>query len=405
MKKRALAVFMALCVVISCLSGTISAYATTRTIQQYQVDKESILSNELDGEGDMIWYIYTPEISGTYSFLSYNVHASEAYLFVKEKDPDTGKKIYTQLEFSNESSNWEENGQSGILQFCLTYYLEAGVTYYFAAGWSKNPNETTMNVMLRCDAYGEKVIDSIDVSCPATLSAYIDGQWQKDTNGVSYFYYNLSRIMANITITIHYNDGSTSTVIGKDEIDGYDILFTHTQSVNHWYAQSTPEYTANTLTIKIADASVDFDVPIEISSMYAVKGTVVDTDGNPVANARIVNSNSNSTLATTDANGKYYFASLTGKYNITVRCDHAVSRNVEMMVGTGQSGNSFEPIQIVTCDYVDDEIINAKDYAYIVRNLSGSELDEKKEQFSNYINFSQDDYEPVTLVSSTQQIS
>lgn len=403
MKKRALAVFMALCVVISCLSGTISAYATTRTIQ---LDVRT--TNMLDGSEDMNWYIYTPEVSGTYSFLSYNVYASEAYLFVKEKDPDTGKKIYTQLEYSNLSPDYKENGQSGILQFCLTYYLEAGVTYYFAAGWSHETTidkSTSMTVMLRCDAYGEKVIDSIDVSCPATLSAYIDGQWQKDTNGVSYFYYNLSRIMANITITIHYNDGSTSTVIGKDEIDGYDILFTHTQSVNHWYAQSTPEYTANTLTIKIADASVDFDVPIEISSMYAVKGTVVDTDGNPVANARIVNSNSNSTLATTDANGKYYFASLTGKYNITVRCDHAVSRNVEMMVGTGQSGNSFEPIQIVTCDYVDDEIINAKDYAYIVRNLSGSELDEKKEQFSNYINFSQDDYEPVTLVSSTQQIS
>lgn len=403
MKKRALAVFMALCVVISCLSGTISAYATTRTIQL-----DVRVTNMLDGSEDMNWYIYTPEVSGTYSFLSYNVYASEAYLFVKEKDPDTGKKIYTQLEYSNLSPDYKENGQSGILQFCLTYYLEAGVTYYFAAGWSHETTidkSTSMTVMLRCDAYGEKVIDSIDVSCPATLSAYIDGQWQKDTNGVSYFYYNLSRIMANITITIHYNDGSTSTVIGKDEIDGYDILFTHTQSVNHWYAQSTPEYTANTLTIKIADASVDFDVPIEISSMYAVKGTVVDTDGNPVANARIVNSNSNSTLATTDANGKYYFASLTGKYNITVRCDNAVSRNVEMMVGTGQSGNSFEPIQIVTCDYVDDEIINAKDYAYIVRNLSGSELDEKKEQFSNYINFSQDDYEPVTLVSSTQQIS
>lgn len=403
MKKRALAVFMALCVVISCLSGTISAYATTRTIQL-----DVRVTNMLDGSEDMNWYIYTPEVSGTYSFLSYNVYASEAYLFVKEKDPDTGKKIYTQLEYSNLSPDYKENGQSGILQFCLTYYLEAGVTYYFAAGWSHETTidkSTSMTVMLRCDAYGEKVIDSIDVSCPATLSAYIDGQWQKDTDGVSYFYYNLSRIMANITITIHYNDGSTSTVIGKDEIDGYDILFTHTQSVNHWYAQSTPEYTANTLTIKIADASVDFDVPIEISSMYAVKGTVVDTDGNPVANARIVSSNSNSTLATTDANGKYYFASLTGKYNITVRCDNAVSRNVEMMVGTGQSGNSFEPIQIVTCDYVDDEIINAKDYAYIVRNLSGSELDEKKEQFSNYINFSQDDYEPVTLVSSTQQIS
>lgn len=403
MKKRALAVFMALCVVISCLSGTISAYATTRTIQL-----DVRVTNMLDGSEDMNWYIYTPEVSGTYSFLSYNVYASEAYLFVKEKDPDTGKKIYTQLEYSNLSPDYKENGQSGILQFCLTYYLEAGVTYYFAAGWSHETTidkSTSMTVMLRCDAYGEKVIDSIDVSCPATLSAYIDGQWQKDTDGVSYFYYNLSRIMANITITIHYNDGSASTVIGKDEIDGYDILFTHTQSVNHWYAQSTPEYTANTLTIKIADASVDFDVPIEISSMYAVKGTVVDTDGNPVANARIVNSNSNSTLATTDANGKYYFASLTGKYNITVRCDNAVSRNVEMMVGTGQSGNSFEPIQIVTCDYVDDEIINAKDYAYIVRNLSGSELDEKKEQFSNYINFSQDDYEPVTLVSSTQQIS
>lgn len=400
MKKRALSVFMALCVVISCLSGTISAYATTRTIQ---LDVK--VTNHLDGLEDLNWYMYTPEVSGTYSFLSYNVYASEAYLFVKEKDPDTGKKIYTQLEYSNLSPDYQENGQSGILQFCLTYYLEAGVTYYFAAGWSHETTidkATSMTVMLRCDAYGEKVIDSIDVFCPATLSAYIDGQWQKDTNGVSYFYYNLSRIMANITITIHYNDGSTSTVTGKDEIDGYDILFTHTQSVNHWYAQSTPEYTANTLTIKIADASVDFDVPIEISSMYAVKGTVVDTDGNPVANARIVNSNFNSTLATTDANGKYYFASLTGKYNITVRCDNAVSRNVVMMIGAGQSGNSFQPIQIVTCDYVDDEIINTKDYAYIVRNLSGSELDEKKEQFSNYINFSQDDYEPVTLVSSTQ---
>ena len=124
MKKKLISVLLAVLLLLSCMSASISAFATTRPIQ---LDVK--VTNILDGAGDMNWYTFTPVASGTYSFLSYNVPASEAYLFVKEKDPETGKKVYKQLEFSNSDPNYQENGHN-ILQFCLTYYLEKGVKFW-----------------------------------------------------------------------------------------------------------------------------------------------------------------------------------------------------------------------------------------------------------------------------------
>lgn len=397
MKKKLISVLLAVLLLLSCMSASISAFATTRPIQ---LDVK--VTNILDGAGDMNWYTFTPVASGTYSFLSYNVPASEAYLFVKEKDPETGKKVYKQLEFSNSDPNYQENGHN-ILQFCLTYYLEKGVTYYYAAGWSFDytiDKATAMTVMLRCDEYYEKIVDSIELSCPSVLSAYVDGNWTKDPSGLySYFYYDISKIIANMKITVNYADGRTSTVIGKDQIDGYDILFKHTQSENHWYPQETPEYTANTLTIKIADASVDFDVPIKINAMYAVTGTIVDTNGDPVENARILNNATNSLITTTDSNGSYYFATNSGQLSITISGESVLSRQVQMTIGAQQSGNDFAPIEVVNLDYVNDGTINAKDLVHIIKNFSGSELESKQQDFDDYINFDKSDYPSLSLTA------
>lgn len=402
MKRKIISIVATVCIIISCLSVSISAFATTRYIEL-----NVKTTNILDGTEDMNRYIFTPEISGTYSFLSYNIYASEAYLYVKEKDPVTLKKVFTQLEYSNTSPNWEKNGQPNILQFCLTYHLEAGVTYYFDAGWREDytyDKARNMTVMLRCDEYDSNVIESIDLSCPAQLSAYTDGYWSTDSNGSQFYCYEISKIYSNMKITVHYSDGSTSTVTGADEIDGHEIVYLHDQTANHWYPQASDEYTANTLTVKIADASAEFDVPIKISAIYSVKGTVVDYAGKPVKNAKIINSNTNTLITSTDSSGKFVCGLNSGLYSITVKNDSSIDRNITMTVSALNNGNDFTevPIKLATCNYIDDDIINAKDYSFIIKNLTDEELDNQKAQFKNLINFTKEDYEPLHLANSNR---
>lgn len=398
MKKKIVSVFIAVCVVISCLSIGFTAFATTRVLEL-----NVKTTNQLDGFGDMNMYTFTPEKSGTYSFLSYNINASEAYLFIREKDPVTYQKLYTQLAYSRLSENYKKYGQPGLNQFCLTYHLDAGTTYYFGAGWTMDKTyergDTDMTVMLICEEYDEKIIKSIDIDCPAVLRAYIDGEWRRNNDDTaSYFYYDISKLLVNMKITITYSDGRTrSAMADLEEIDGYEITFRHNQLGQHWQPQSTTDYTANTLTIKIADASVDFDVPIKITAMYAVQGIIQDYAGNPVNNAKVVCNGV--TLATTDQNGRFYRSLNSGAYSINIQADNAISREFMMIVSAEPDGNNFtaKPIKIVTCDYVADGIINAKDYSYMIKNLSANELEKQKAQFGNAINFSKTDYESFTL--------
>lgn len=398
MKKKLLSVILAVCVVLSCLSIGFTAFATTRVLEL-----NVKTTNQLDGFGDMNMYTFTPKKSGTYSFLSYNINASEAYLFIREKDPVTYQKLYTQLAYSKQNDNYKKYGQPGLNQFCLTYHLDAGTTYYFGAGWTMDMTyergDTDMTVMLICEEYDEKIIKNIDIDCPAVLRAYTDGEWRRNNdNTASYFYYDISKLLANMKITITYSDGRTSSVMAYlEEIDGYEITFRHNQLEQHWQPQSTAEYTANTLTIRIADASIEFDVPIQITAMYGVKGIIQDYAGNPVSDAKIT---CNGTpFATTDKNGFFYRALNSGAFSVTVSAENAISREFTMIVSAQQYGNDFtaKPIKIVTCDYVADGVINAKDYSYMIKNLSGEDLKKQKAQFGNAINFDKSDYESFTL--------
>ena len=200
MKKKIISVILAIVTVISCFAVAFNAYGKI-----YELELGVKTTGVIDGEDDLIRFSFTPEESGTYSFLSYNVPATEAYLFVKEVDPETGYKEFVQLAYSNSDPNYQENEHSNR-QFCLTYHLEKGVKYYFDAGWYLSDTRVsgTITVMLRCDEY-DVVFDRIEATCPIMIDVYSDGSFSTDSNGEQYFLYNLSKVIANTTTKMASN--------------------------------------------------------------------------------------------------------------------------------------------------------------------------------------------------------
>ena len=184
--KRIIAFIMALVLVIGSFAfGMSNAFAKT---QRIILNTEII--NSTDGYDDKNWYYFTPEQTGIYTFLSLNsILYTEAYLFEKEG------KTYTQLAYSNESPNWQYYGQTNRQQFCLSYQLEAGKTYYYAAGWDSERASGTMKVKLIYEGSEGDIIDRLEITCNAELTWYTDGSWEKDSAGEAYFYYNYSKIL------------------------------------------------------------------------------------------------------------------------------------------------------------------------------------------------------------------
>lgn len=387
--KKIMSLLMALIISLSIWTIAFSAFG-----KAIELDLDIKITSVIDGTDDLAWFTYTPIKSGVYSFLSYNVPASEAYLFTKEKQ-ENGSKLYVQHEYAKNDPNYLENDHNNR-QFCLTYHLEEGVKYYFAAGWYSSDTRTSgnMTVMLRCDSYDEdNEIERIEASTNATLTAYSGGNFQRDAQGDYYYHYNYSRIMSNMTVTVYYKDGRISTVIGEEKIDGYPIVYKEEQAVKHWYANSSQEYTANTLTVWVLDNSCAVDVLIETGNIYSVKGIVTDLSGNPVKNAKLmINS---STVATTNENGAYYFTSIPGVQKLTVKADNALAREVTITVGALSSGNDFtdNPISLYVCEYQADGIINAKDYAVMKKTLSSDELSKRSNEFILELNKTKADYD------------
>lgn len=397
MKKKILSIVLAACVVVSCLSIALSAFGSTI----YPLELDIQVSTNTD-ENKTSRYSYTPVIAGTYSFLSYNTPATQCKLYVKEMNPDTGEEEYVLLSHAKSDKNYLQNGHNNR-QFCLTYDLEKGVTYYFEAFYpfADTPVSESryMTVKLRCDEYKESVIDHIELSCPATFASCQNGWWNKDnTTGEWYFVYDTSRIITNMTITVYFSNGDVKKARGTDEeIDGYKIMFSHNQisTQEHWYPQESSKYTANILTVSILDATADFDVPIELAS-YAVSGKVVDYYGNPIKNAQVAVTNQ---TRKTDANGEFVFAASSGTLDVDITSDYAIARKVTIDVDKNFDKNNFlqNPVMLVTCDYVGDGVINAKDYAYASQNLSDNELEKTKNQISDNINFDSNSYETLVL--------
>lgn len=392
MKKKAISIFLAMVILLSCFAFSFSVFGQTQALIL-----DTKMTNVIDGSEDMGWYTYTPEASGTYSFLSYNVPASEAYLFIKEVNSETGSKTYVQLAYSNSDDDYEANDHNSR-QFCLTYHLDEGTTYYFAAGWYLGSRtDGTMTVMLRCDSYDKTDIDYIEATCSAELDAYVDGSWLTDSNGTRYFYYNITKLTTNTTVTVYYTDGTSTTVTGADTVDGNTIVYSHTQSTDHWYTASDASYTSNTMTVSVLGHTDTYEVTINVAAMYSVKGLVEDLNGNPIENARIMYNSAQ--IASTSSDGTFSKSLTAGYYNCTIEGDNALSRDVVIIVGASSNDFTSSPITLYNCDYVKDGIINAKDYSYIIKNIDSDSLDDEKTQFANSIHCTSDSYSNLILIT------
>ena len=389
--KRIIAFIMALALIIgSFASGIFSASAKT---QQIILNTEII--NTTDGVYDKNWYYFTPEQTGIYTFLSFNrLLNSEAYLFIKEGT------TYTQLDYSKTSPNYEYYGQPSANQFCLSHKLEAGKTYYYAAGWNSATNSgSSMTVKLIYEGSEEDVIESLEVACNAELSWYTNGSWEKDGAGEAYFSYNYSKILQNMIVTVNYKNGTrSSTELGGNTVDGYTISFTHNQQNAHWYPKEDERYTGNILTISILNVKMTYDVVINQDALFTVYGSVCSlANGEAISGASI--SINGAETAVTDAQGEFSFVSAPGTYSAKISGEGIIPRSFTITVYVNSEYNDHRetPIAVACGDWVKDGIINAKDFGYIQKNFSGSKKEAEEKRFEKQINFTAADYEDLKL--------
>lgn len=378
MKKRIISIVLVVAVVLSSLAFSYSALAITIG----KIALNTYYTDAINGIDDKVWYTYTPSVSGKYAFVSYST-GNEAYLFTK-KD-----KMYTQLAYApnndpdylnhfryfvDANGNQDTSKRHYEKSFYMECYLIKGTTYYFAAGYENEEKASgNVNVALYNLEYdeSEQQIKSISANCSSKLSAYTDGAWETDSNGDNYFRYNYSKIIQNMKINIEFKDGTKTQIDGIEEVyDGMKISYAHNQSVNHWYAQNSDEYTNNTLTVKVGPYSCDFDVQIETSAMYGAKGKIVDYVTNePIDNAEIYLGNT--MLATTTSKGYFAFTQPAGTYSVTVKTNSSIDYTYQFVINSSdisKNDQTSKPIKLINCDYIKDGIINAKDYAFAKKN-------------------------------------
>ncbi len=401
-RKKLIAIVMALVTAISSLALCFNAFAITYRDMALDV----IYMSSINGVGDVTWYSYTPELSGTYTFLAYCTGKTEAYLYTMSVN-ENGSKNYNGLAYagpSDPNSNddyhtFEYNGTTYThtsTSFRLTYHLEAGTTYYYTAGWANNQANGTVRVRLTNESYDYQVLDSVSAESTAYLTWYTDGEWRRDKNNNSYYYYNFSKILQNMVVTITYKDGSTvSSDMGANTVDGYQITYSQNQDLNHWYISTAEEYTSNTITVTVMGISFDYEVEIKSGEMFMVKGSVSDmTNDEPLANAEL--QIRNQTIAKTDKNGEFSFGYAPGKYVVVVKAPNAISRTITIKVDAQNTANNDHratPIPVLVADYVQDGYVNGKDFAYMVKN----KLTEKQKAFSKYADFDTNSYSQFDL--------
>lgn len=391
--KKALLSILAFALIISSLAFSFSAYATT--YQELTLNK--IYSASIVGGDDMVWYTYTPRESGTYSLISYSSGKTVAYLYVRTTNPD-GSRTYTGLAYAPASDpNYRDEGVQYFYDeetnknythysssFRLTYHLDAGTKYYFSAGYPyESTTYGTINALLRQDSVDSdiKSLTNVSAQCDSKLLRYCDGEWRTDSNGERYYRYNISKITQNMTITLHYSDGTSTSAKGVDVIDGYNIRYTYNQDDRHWYDEGDPRHTQNILTISVDNISCDFDVPIEVGPNYNVRGVITDyTTGEPAEDVSIYWNDVY--LGSTNADGEFHFNYGCGTYFLTLERDDAFTREIMLTVSQTSALNDHRstPIPVFTGDYIRDGIINGKDIVYISKMLPAEIKDKEMEK-------------------------
>ena len=398
-KKLIAALLSAVIIVTGLAFGFVNAYAETITLEDTSYNKDIVATNK--GYDDKIWYVFTPSQSGIYTLygLLKNTYVTEGYLFTKTVN-EFGQRVYNQLSYSKSNPNASQYEGAGQSQFCLKYHLEAGKTYYYAAGFyfpDKTKNELTVRFL--CESYDSAELVSITPHCKAELSWYTDGEWKTDSEGNAYYSYSISKIIQNMSLTLLFDDGTTLTSSPGDlDVEGYPIGYSHNQAETHWYSVNDENYTSNKLTISVLNKSVDYEVVINESALFSVKGKVVDYyDNSPVANAKI--KVSNAVVATTDSNGVFSFAYSPGKLNLSVSGGSVLERSFSLTVDINDTNNDHtsSPVKVVNVDYVNDGIINGRDLAYIKSSLASSAQTKAKKVFAAKTGFAKSDYPKLDL--------
>ena len=202
-----------------------------------------------------------------------------------------------------------------------------------------------------------------------------------------------------MSLTVEFDDGTVLTSSpGDTTVEGYPITYTHNQTNEHWYSQNSEGYTANTLTITVLNKSVDYEVIINQSALFTVKGKVVDDyDNSPVANATV--KLSNAAVASTGSDGTFSFVYAPGKYKVSVSGESVLERTFTLTVDINDSVNDHTstPVGVKNIDYVNDGIINGRDYAYIKTSLAPSAQTKAKGAFYADTGFEKSDYPKLEL--------
>lgn len=389
MKKKLISILMVLVIILSSFALSLTAYANSQELILNQ-QKTTLIS----GYGDLEWFYYTPDQSGLYTFMSMNVNRSIGYLCLKENNPETGMPEIKTIAYGGAFSdpNYRANGHNEF-QFAITYHLEKGVTYWLAVGWEyMDTTRAQYNVYLRLDSYDENAIESIELINVPELTAYVDGEASVDAKGKSYFRYDISKIIRNATIIIHYSNGTSSQPAkGQEVIDGYRIKWIDNQIEKHWYPDADPEHTQNIIGVSVLDKTTTYDVKLNIEAMTFISGRVVNLAGQPVGNASILFDGLRK--AYTDENGDFRFYCSAGVKNLVIKTATSIDYEKTIVVSTISDDMSGLNYVICNCDYVKDGYANAKDFSYIRHNFTGAKYEKLVEEYQASINFSKSDYQ------------
>ena len=116
LRKKLISIIMVVAILASSLALGFKAFATT--YQNMALDV--IYTSSINGVGDVTWYSYTPELSGTYIFLAYCTGKTEAYLYTLTTN-ENGSKTYNGLAYAPPSDP-ESNDEYHTFTYGRTTY-------------------------------------------------------------------------------------------------------------------------------------------------------------------------------------------------------------------------------------------------------------------------------------------
>lgn len=260
--KRILALVMALSVLISLFSMTVSAQETAGTLTLDQ-------TTNVTSQSSIVYVAFTPAESDTYVFYS-------------QSDADTYAELYdsSMHQLTQDDDNGEDNN------FSIAYALEAGQTYYLGVRFYNSAAGLTIPVRVEKSPILRIDFDTIEI-----IENH-NGHMETDPNGESWFHYYWT---SALQYTVYFQDGTSQHFSGSQfEWNGKVYQINHTsddQYQNHWTLGNTYEATVtlagftSAVSVAVVETPVTSIVARPATIMVGTKGYTThgyDQDGNRV---------------------------------------------------------------------------------------------------------------------------